>query len=199
MEIQPAPIFWQPGSGLPGNGLRFRSRTIVPYTRLEREYRVILNEILIKPRWWTKIKDPEIREKWEKEAREALTNLRSMPLAFDNTSAKYPLTAITTAILKVNYDIITQNSVSVASTQSGEDNEDVTSSPQVAASQSPAELTEQNDEENVGGSPEESESSDESDEDGDSDDPTTYSETEIIDSAVAFLLHELQEIANRGL
>ncbi|KXS20912.1 hypothetical protein M427DRAFT_27974 [Gonapodya prolifera JEL478] len=85
--------FWQPGTQSGGNSLRFRSRALFPYTRLEREYRSVLNEILIKPNWWTKIQDAEIRGKWEHESSEALMKLRRFGWAFDTVAVprKAPL------------------------------------------------------------------------------------------------------------
>ncbi|KAJ3324369.1 hypothetical protein HDU93_002824, partial [Gonapodya sp. JEL0774] len=193
METEPLPIFWQPGAGLPGNDLEFRSRETIPYTRLEREYRVILNEILIKPHWWIKMEDPEIRKKWKTEGLEALTNLRRMSLAFDNDTATYPLRALS----KANHDSITQRFLSEASTQSGEDCED-----------SPTEFTGQKDE---GEENSEQSTPSESDEDVEESPeerapvenaerwPTWQSNTELIDSTVAFMLQELREIADRSL
>ncbi|KAJ3328879.1 hypothetical protein HDU93_001240, partial [Gonapodya sp. JEL0774] len=90
MEAGTAPVFWQPGSSGVGNNLHFRSRKVMPYTRLEREYRAVLDEILNKPRWWIKMKDPIVLGKWEKEAGDALADLHVFHMAFDTNSAEYP-------------------------------------------------------------------------------------------------------------
>ncbi|KAJ3339897.1 hypothetical protein HDU93_007671 [Gonapodya sp. JEL0774] len=79
-----SPPNWVPGGATAGNDLSFRCREIMPFTRMEREYRLVLNEILIKPRWWTKVKNPAILEKWQEEARDALVQLRSKELSFDS-------------------------------------------------------------------------------------------------------------------